>query len=89
MNIFFTVDLIILNNQKFTKDINLEFGVNILIKMTIRIVIAGESQCEIFAQVCVIADYLSQNLPDFCYEAIEKPVVEWQVKHCFNCNILN
>ncbi|XP_062526165.1 putative malate dehydrogenase 1B isoform X1 [Bombyx mori] len=46
--------------------------------MVIRIVIAGESQCETFAQVCLVADYISQNLPNFCYEQIKKSVLEWQ-----------
>lgn len=47
--------------------------------MAARIVIAGESQCNVFAEVCIVADYLAQNLPDLCYERIEKPVVEWEV----------
>lgn len=47
--------------------------------MVFQIVIAGESQCENFAQVCLIADYLAQNLPNFCYRRIEKPVLEWKV----------
>ncbi|KOB74001.1 Uncharacterized protein OBRU01_09668 [Operophtera brumata] len=36
--------------------------------MVVRIVISGESQCEVFAEICLVADYLSQNLPKFCYE---------------------
>nr|XP_034829947.1 putative malate dehydrogenase 1B isoform X2 [Maniola hyperantus] len=46
--------------------------------MGIRIVIAGESQCNLFAEISLVADYLSQNLPTFCYERIEKPVSEWK-----------
>ncbi|CAH2243076.1 jg2182 [Pararge aegeria aegeria] len=46
--------------------------------MGIRIVIAGESQCNFFAEICLVADYLSQNLPIFSYESIEKPVAEWK-----------
>lgn len=47
--------------------------------MVIRIVIAGESQCTLFAEICLVADYLTQNLPSFCYERIEKSVAEWKV----------
>lgn len=47
--------------------------------MSVRIVIAGESQCEMFAECCLIADHLSQTLPQFCYERIEQPVLEWRV----------
>ncbi|XP_038223196.1 putative malate dehydrogenase 1B, partial [Zerene cesonia] len=50
--------------------------------MVARIVIAGESQCDIFAQICLIANFLSQNLPSFCYERIEKPVLEWKAWLC-------
>ncbi|XP_045765449.1 putative malate dehydrogenase 1B [Maniola jurtina] len=46
--------------------------------MGMRIVIAGESQCNLFAEICLVADHLSQNLPTFCYERIEKPVSEWK-----------
>ncbi|XP_045446910.1 putative malate dehydrogenase 1B [Melitaea cinxia] len=45
--------------------------------MGIRYVIAGESQCDLFAETCLVADYLAQKLPNFCYERIEKPVTEW------------
>ncbi|CAK1545923.1 unnamed protein product [Leptosia nina] len=45
--------------------------------MVARIIIAGESQCNTFAEICFIADYLSKNLPDFCYDRIEKPVLDW------------
>lgn len=47
--------------------------------MSVRIVIAGESQCDMFAESCLIADHLSQALPEFCYERIEQPVLEWPV----------
>ncbi|XP_045493810.1 putative malate dehydrogenase 1B [Colias croceus] len=50
--------------------------------MVARIVIAGESQCDVFAQICLIANFLSQNLPSFCYERIEKPVLEWKAWLC-------
>ncbi|XP_072939761.1 putative malate dehydrogenase 1B [Epargyreus clarus] len=50
--------------------------------MVFQIVISGESQCEKFAQVCLIADYLAQNLPNFCYRRIEKPVLEWKTWLC-------
>ncbi|XP_050669891.1 putative malate dehydrogenase 1B isoform X2 [Leptidea sinapis] len=40
--------------------------------MVFRIVIAGESQCDMFAEVFLIADYLAQTLPNFCCERIEK-----------------
>ncbi|XP_049870291.1 putative malate dehydrogenase 1B [Pectinophora gossypiella] len=50
--------------------------------MVIHIIIGGESQCDIFAQICLIADYLCQNLPNFCYERIEKSVVDWQTWLC-------
>ncbi|KAI8424088.1 hypothetical protein MSG28_002696 [Choristoneura fumiferana] len=46
--------------------------------MGVRIVIAGESHCEKFAQITLVADHLSQTLPNFCYERIEKPVIEWE-----------
>ncbi|XP_047528986.1 putative malate dehydrogenase 1B [Vanessa atalanta] len=46
--------------------------------MGVRYVIAGESQCDLFAEICLVADYLAQRLPDFCYERIEKPVAEWK-----------
>ncbi|XP_013200156.1 putative malate dehydrogenase 1B [Amyelois transitella] len=46
--------------------------------MVVRIVISGESQCELFAEMCLVADHLAQNLPDFCYERLEKKVHEWQ-----------
>jgi hypothetical protein len=49
--------------------------------MVFTIVIAGVSQCIEFAEVCLVADHLAQNLPDFCYQRIEKPVLEWKV--CF------
>ncbi|CAH2105353.1 unnamed protein product [Euphydryas editha] len=45
--------------------------------MGIRYVIAGESQCDLFAETCLVADYLAQKLPSFCYDRIEKPVTEW------------
>ncbi|XP_047525514.1 putative malate dehydrogenase 1B [Pieris napi] len=45
--------------------------------MVVRIVIAGESQCKAFAEICLVADHLSKKLPDFRYERIEKPVLEW------------
>lgn len=48
-------------------------------KMVFRIVVAGESQCDTFAKTCLIADYLMQNLPEFCYDRIEKSVLEWKV----------
>lgn len=47
--------------------------------MGVRIVITGESHCEKFAQITLVADHLSQTLPNFCYERIEKPVIEWEV----------
>ncbi|KAM3961000.1 putative malate dehydrogenase 1B [Aphomia sociella] len=50
--------------------------------MVVRIVIAGESQCVIFAEACLVADYLTKNLPNFCYERIEKPVLEWNLWLC-------
>ncbi|XP_046963334.1 putative malate dehydrogenase 1B [Vanessa cardui] len=46
--------------------------------MGVRYIIAGESQCDLFAEICLVADYLAQRLPDFCYERIEKPVAEWK-----------
>ncbi|KAI5630996.1 hypothetical protein NE865_16293 [Phthorimaea operculella] len=45
--------------------------------MVVYFVIAGKTQCEDFAEVCLIADYLSQELPNFCYERIEKYILEW------------
>ncbi|KPJ02902.1 Putative malate dehydrogenase 1B [Papilio xuthus] len=48
--------------------------------MGVQIIISGESQCESFAKLCAIADYLSQNLPNFCYRIIEKSVLEWKKK---------
>lgn len=51
--------------------------------MVVRIVIAGKSQCDIFAEVCLVADYLTQNLPNFCYERIEKSILEWEVGKTF------
>lgn len=48
--------------------------------MGFRYVIAGESQCNIFAEICLIADHLQQNLPNFCYDRIKKSVAEWKVK---------
>lgn len=53
--------------------------------MGIRYVIAGESQCDLFAETCLVADYLAQKLPSFCYERIEKPVTEWMVNNLFIC----
>ncbi|XP_075971427.1 putative malate dehydrogenase 1B [Anticarsia gemmatalis] len=50
--------------------------------MVFRIVIAGESQCLSFAESCLVADFLSQNLPDFCYDRVEVPVLEWQAWLC-------
>ncbi|XP_028165444.1 putative malate dehydrogenase 1B [Ostrinia furnacalis] len=50
--------------------------------MTARIVIAGESQCNVFAEVCLVADYIAQNLPNFCFERIEKAVIEWEQWLC-------
>lgn len=47
--------------------------------MSIRFIIAGESQCELFAQACLVADYLAQNLPNIRYDTIQKPVLEWKV----------
>ncbi|XP_031768230.2 putative malate dehydrogenase 1B [Galleria mellonella] len=47
--------------------------------MVVRIIIAGDSQCVIFAEVCLVADHLMKNLPNFCYERIEKPVLEWNM----------
>lgn len=61
------------------KNTGIYIGLN---KMVFRIVIAGESQCNIFAEVCLVADHISQNLPSFCYERIEKPVAEWKVRNC-------
>lgn len=49
--------------------------------MGFRIVIAGESQCQSFAECCLVADFLRQNLPDFCYDRVEISVIEWQVRH--------
>ncbi|XP_063377490.1 putative malate dehydrogenase 1B [Cydia fagiglandana] len=46
--------------------------------MVVRIIIAGESQCEKFAQLNLVVDHLSQNLPQFCYERIEKSIPEWK-----------
>ncbi|XP_059056633.1 putative malate dehydrogenase 1B [Achroia grisella] len=50
--------------------------------MVVRIIIAGESQCIIFAEVCLVADHLKKNLPNFCYERIEKPILEWNMWLC-------
>ncbi|XP_032513015.2 putative malate dehydrogenase 1B [Danaus plexippus] len=61
------------------KNTGIYIGLN---KMVFRIVIAGESQCNIFAEVCLVADHISQNLPSFCYERIEKPVAEWKLWLC-------
>ncbi|XP_052740754.1 putative malate dehydrogenase 1B [Bicyclus anynana] len=46
--------------------------------MGILIVIAGESQCNLFAEISLVANYLSQNLPSFRYERIQKSVTEWK-----------
>lgn len=47
--------------------------------MGFRIIIAGETQCSAYAETCLLADYLSQNLPNFCFHCIEKSVMEWKV----------
>lgn len=47
--------------------------------MVFRIVIAGETQCLAYAESCLLADYLSQNLPNFCYTRIEKSIIDWKV----------
>ncbi|CAB3236730.1 unnamed protein product [Arctia plantaginis] len=46
--------------------------------MGFRIVVAGESQCVSFAECCLLADFLSQNLPDFCFDRVEIKVLDWQ-----------
>ncbi|XP_013139061.1 PREDICTED: putative malate dehydrogenase 1B [Papilio polytes] len=53
-----------------------------MVNMGVQIIISGESQCESFAKVCAIADYISQNLPNFCYRIIEKSVLEWKTWLC-------
>ncbi|KAJ0178953.1 hypothetical protein K1T71_005728 [Dendrolimus kikuchii] len=50
--------------------------------MVVNIIIAGESKCEIFAQICLVADHLVKNLPNFCYKRIEKPVLEYRPWLC-------
>ncbi|KAL4711668.1 hypothetical protein ACJJTC_003435 [Scirpophaga incertulas] len=42
------------------------------------IVLTGHSQCNTFAEICLVVDYLAHHLPNFCYERIEKPVHEWK-----------
>ncbi|XP_047022069.1 putative malate dehydrogenase 1B [Helicoverpa zea] len=56
--------------------------------MGFRIVIAGESQCPAYAETCLLADYLAQNLPNFCYNCIEKSVMDWRNWLC-KVNIKN
>ncbi|KAG7308036.1 hypothetical protein JYU34_006676 [Plutella xylostella] len=50
--------------------------------MSIRFIIAGESQCQLFAQACLVADYLAQNLPNIRYDTIQKPILEWKPWLC-------
>ncbi|XP_050562498.1 putative malate dehydrogenase 1B [Spodoptera frugiperda] len=50
--------------------------------MGFRIIIAGETQCSAYAETCLLADYLSQNLPNFCFHCIEKSVMEWKSWLC-------
>ncbi|KAH9634512.1 hypothetical protein HF086_016600 [Spodoptera exigua] len=50
--------------------------------MGFRIIIAGESQCAAYAETCLLADYLSRNLPNFCYHCIEVPVMDWKTWLC-------
>lgn len=60
-----------------------------MVNMGVQIIISGESQCESFAKVCAIADYISQNLPHFCYRIIEKSVLEWKVMDIYIRKIRN
>lgn len=48
--------------------------------MGFRIVIAGEAQCGAYAETVLLADYLSQQLPNFCYNCIQKSVKDWEVR---------
>ncbi|XP_069790179.1 putative malate dehydrogenase 1B isoform X2 [Narcine bancroftii] len=43
-----------------------------------RFVVAGRANCPYFAKSEVVADYLSQNLPDFKFHKIIKHPEEWQ-----------
>lgn len=45
--------------------------------MVNHIVVGGRSQCPLFAQACLVADYLQQNLPEFKYVRIEKTATEY------------